>query len=75
MGGFKHAFEHLIPASLEWLQDMKAHQVEYDEAMFAKLDKSVQEELDKFDPKAVEEERDEYILRLIKDKRTAKHLV
>lgn len=74
-GGFKHNFEHLVPAMEGWLEDMKAHQVEYNDKTFQALQKSVDEELDRFDPSKVEKQRDELIIRILKDKKTAPDLV
>lgn len=75
MGGFRHTVGHLVPAMEGWLQDMNAHQVEYNDATFAKLEDSVQKELEEFDSKVVEQQRDELLVRLLKDKRGASMIV
>lgn len=73
--GFRHMLEHIVPAMQGWLKDMYAHQVQYDEATYEKLEKSVAEELDKFDMKEVEDQRDELTIQLLKSKKAASALV
>ena len=58
-----------------WLRDMNAHQIEYSETVFDALDKSVQEELDNYDPAEVEVQRDQLMIHLLKDKIGASAIV
>ena len=73
--GFMHAVGHLAPAMEGWLKDMNANQVKYDDALFEKLNTSVQAELDMYDSKAVEQQRDAVMVKLLKEKKGASSLV
>ncbi|KAK4498453.1 hypothetical protein PRZ48_011111 [Zasmidium cellare] len=69
-GGFKHMMEHIGPAAQGWLKDMAERNLPFDDALIAKMDKSVQEELNEFDPATVEKQRDEALVKLVKLKHT-----
>lgn len=69
-GGFKHMMEHLGPAVQVWLKDMAKTNLPFDEKLVEKMDKSVQKELDEFDPTVVEKQRDEALVKLVKLKHT-----
>lgn len=58
-----------------WSKDMGAHQVEYDDGLLEKLDASVQEELRAYDPRLVEQPRDELTVKLLKKQKGASMLV
>lgn len=73
--GFKHMVRHLGPAMQGWLTDMQAHQYDFTEANLDVLDKSVQQELDVHDPTVVAEQRDQLLIRLLKDKKGASAIV
>ena len=74
-GGFKRMLEHLGPAMEGWLGDMRSNEFQYTPENLEKLDKSVQQELDTHDIGTVEKERDQILLRLLKDKKTASAIV
>jgi 3-hydroxyacyl-CoA dehydrogenase len=74
-GGFKHMFNHLGLAMQGWLADMQAHAYQFTDANLDVLDKSVQQELDVYDPDIVAHQRDKVLLNLLKDKMTASALV
>ncbi|RFU32137.1 hypothetical protein B7463_g4214, partial [Scytalidium lignicola] len=63
--GFKHLIEHLGPATQVWKKDMDAHAFKWDTQGIGKLDASVQDLLSTMDPKVVEEQRDEVLVKLI----------
>lgn len=69
-GGFRHMMEHIGPAAQTWLEDMAKQNLPFDEDLIAKMDKSVQKELDEFDPTVVEKQRDEALVKLVKLKHT-----
>jgi 3-hydroxyacyl-CoA dehydrogenase len=73
--GFKHVFEHLVPAMQGWLVDMKKHEYQFTEDNRNVLSKSVSEELADHNPGEVARERDELLVRLLKDKKTASLIV
>ncbi|KAK4494782.1 hypothetical protein PRZ48_014138 [Zasmidium cellare] len=73
--GFRHLLEHLGPAVQGWLKDMKDKQISYDAETYDKLSQSVRKEQDIFDIKEVEKQRDELLVRLLKDKKTASAIV
>jgi 3-hydroxyacyl-CoA dehydrogenase len=74
-GGFRHMLDHLGPAMQGWLKDMRANEYQYTPENAEKLDKSVQEELDVHDVATVEQQRDEILVRLLKDKKAASAIV
>lgn len=73
--GFQHTFEHIIPAMREWLKDMRAREYQFTDANKDTLAKSVHEELATYDPNTVEQQRDELLIRLLKDKKTKSLIV
>lgn len=73
--GFRHLLEHLGPAVQGWLKDMKDKQISYDAETYDKLSESVRKEQEIFDIKEVEKQRDELLVRLLKDKKTASAIV
>ena len=73
--GFNHMFNHLGNAMQGWLVDMQAHAYQFTDANLDILDKTVQLELDVYDPDVVAHQRDKVLLNLLKDKLTASALV
>ena len=73
--GFRHLLEHLGPAVQGWLKDMRDQQISYDAETYEKLSESVRKEQETFDIKEVEKQRDELLVRLLKDKKTASAIV
>lgn len=73
--GFRHLLEHLGPAVQGWLKDMKDKQISYDAETYDKLSESVKKEQQIFDIKEVERQRDQLLVRLLKDKKTASAIV
>lgn len=73
--GFMHMFDHLGPAMQGWLTDMRAHEFQFTSANGEVLDRSVQSELDIHDPTVVAQQRDQLLIRLLKDKKTASAIV
>ena len=73
--GFRHMLGHLGPAAKVWLDDMNAHPYEYNAENLETLDRSVQEELDRHDSKAVEQQRDGLLMALLNGKKSAPALV
>ena len=69
--GFKHLIEHLGPASQAWLEDSKVHTFKWDGLSIEALSTSVEEELKGADVKALEEKRDQQLVRLFKLKKEA----
>jgi 3-hydroxyacyl-CoA dehydrogenase len=63
--GFKNLIEHLGPGSQVWKKDMDAHPFLWDSESIGKLDASVQELLNTVDPKVVEEQRDEVLVKVV----------
>lgn len=57
-----------------WLKDMNSLQVQYNDELFEKLNSSVQEQQDTYDPKTVEQQRAELLVKLLKDKEGASML-
>lgn len=57
-----------------WLKDMNSLQVQYDDKLLEKLNSSVQEQLDMYDPRTVEQQRAELLVKLLKDKEGASML-
>lgn len=61
---------------LVWLEDMRAKQIDFkDNETFKAIQKSVDEELDRFDPAKVERQRDQLTIRILKEKQAAPDLV
>ena len=67
--GFKHLLEHLGPATVVWTKDMNANAFEWTTENKGKLDESVQEWLGKVDMGAIETERDNVLIDIVKLKR------
>lgn len=74
-GGFTHYAEHLGPAVPVWLKDMHARQVEYNEELWQTLGASVEKQLEVYDPDVVERQKDELLVRLLREKKGASALV
>ena len=66
--GFKHLLEHLGPATLVWTKDMNANAFQWTTENKAKLDESVQKWLGKVDIAAIEAERDNALIDMVKMK-------
>jgi 3-hydroxyacyl-CoA dehydrogenase len=64
--GFKHLLEHLAPAAEGWTKDMNKHSFVYNSENINQLDASVQDWLAVVDSSAVEAQRDEILLALIR---------
>lgn len=63
--GFKHALEHLGPASRFWLDDMKAHAFTWTPKDLDALSASVSEELRGKDTKDLERKRDDLLVKIL----------
>lgn len=63
--GFKHALEHLGPASRSWLDDMKAHAFTWTPEELGTLRASVSEELRGKDTKDLEQKRDSLLVEIL----------
>lgn len=63
--GFKHALEHLGPASRSWLDDMKAHAFTWTPEELDTLRASVSEELRGKDTKDLERKRDGLLVEIL----------
>lgn len=64
--GFRHMLEHLGPANREWLEDTRAHNFHWDLKALDRLTESVLQELDGKDVPALERERDERLVQVLK---------
>ena len=73
--GFKHTFEHLVPAMQGWLADIKKHEYQFTDDNRKLLSESVSKELADHDPDEVARERDELLVKLLNDKKTAPLIV
>lgn len=73
--GFKHSYEHMLPGLKDWLADMKRVEFKFDDKDKEILYKSVEEELADHDPDEVTRQRDELLIRLLNDKKTASLIV
>lgn len=63
--GFKHALEHLGPATRIWLEDMKAHAFTWTPQSLDTLSASVSEELRGKDAKDLERKRDDLLVKIL----------
>ena len=66
--GFRHLLEHLGPASREWIEDMNAHTFAWNTESLDALTKSVGEELNGKDMAALERQRDDRLVEMLKVK-------
>lgn len=66
--GFRHLLEHLGGASREWMEDMNVHRFAWNTESLDALTKSVGEELDGKDMAALERQRDDRLLEILKAK-------
>lgn len=73
--GFKHLLEHPDPATLVWTKDMNANGFQWTMENKAKLDESVQEWLGKVDMAAIEAERDNCLIDIVKMKSESPALI
>ena len=67
--GFKHLLEHLGPGIQAWTADMKAHEFKMSPETIGKLEASVEDMLKSKDVAAVEAQRDEVLVQLMKMKK------
>ena len=74
-GGFKQLLEHLGPATVVWTKDMNANAFQWTTENKAKLDESVQEWLGKVDMAAIEAERDDCLIDILKMKSESPALI
>ncbi|KAK4556858.1 hypothetical protein LTR86_005838 [Recurvomyces mirabilis] len=61
----------IMSAADAWLNDMQTHKFDFTPANIAIVNDSVQEEVDMYDPIAVERQRDQLLIKLLKDKKSA----
>lgn len=73
-GDFKHFLDHIGSAATGWLADMDKHPYDFSEASNQKLAEEVESWTKTLDTKALEEERDSYLRRLVKAKAESTYL-